>query len=91
MLTKKDKELLLEHFVTKTEFDQAIEKLATKEETNKKFDLVMTTLDKVLKEVIAMRQEQTIHYQQHEDINTESKDIKKRIKKLEDHHTTTSP
>ena len=88
MLTKKDIELLIENFVTRTEFDQAIEKLATKEETNKKFDLVMTTLDKVLKEVIAMRQEQAAHYQQHEDINTDIRGLKKRVKKLEDHQPT---
>lgn len=84
MLTKKDIELLIDNFVTKTEFDQAIEKLAARDEVNRKFDLVMTTLDQVLKEVIAMRQEQAVHYQQHEDINTEIVGLKKRVKKMED-------
>ncbi len=87
MLTKKDIELMLEHFITKTEFNQAIDSLVTKEEFQQKFDLVMTTLDKVLKETITTRQEQAAHYQQHEDVNTEIKGLKKRVKKLEDGHS----
>lgn len=64
--------------------DDQNEKFLTKEEFREKFDLVMTTLDKVLKEVITTRQEQTVHFQQHEDINTEIKGLKKRVTKLED-------
>lgn len=84
MLTKKDLELLLENFVTKSEFNHVIKKLedkmVTREEFQQKFDLVMTTLDKVLKETIATRQEQAAHYQQHEDSNNEIKNIKKELK-----------
>jgi len=85
MLTKKDINLLVEHFVTRTEFDQAInrieEKMVTKKENNKLYDLV----DKVLGEVKAMRQEQTINSQRFDDTDEEIGDLKKRVKKLEDH------
>ncbi|GEM_PF-6844569 len=85
MLTKKDINLPVEHFVTRTEFDQAInrieEKMVTKKENNKLYDLV----DKVLGEVKAMRQEQTINSQRFDDTDEEIGDLKKRVKKLEDH------
>ena len=80
MLTKKDIDLLLEHFVTKTEFNQTIERLEEKMATKEDHDRAMTTLDAVLKEVIATRQEQAAHYQQHEDTNNEMKNIKKELK-----------
>ena len=84
MLNEKDIELLLEHFVTKTEFNQTIERLEEKMATKEDQNRVMTTLDQVLKEVIAVRQEQAAHFQQHEDTNNDIKDLKKRVKKLED-------
>lgn len=80
MLTKQDINLLLEHFVTKTEFNQTIERLEEKMATKEDQDRVMTTLDQVLKEVIAFRQEQAAHFQQHEDTNNEIKNIKKELK-----------
>ena len=87
MLTKKDIELLLEHFVTKTEFRQTIERLEEKMATKGDINRVMTALDHVLKETITTRQEQAAHYQQHEDVNTEINGLKKRVKKLEDHQS----
>ena len=84
MLNEKDIELLLEHFVTKTEFNQTIERLEEKMATKEDQNRVMTTLDQVLKEVIAVRQEQAAHFHQHEDTNNDIKDLKKRVKKLED-------
>lgn len=68
--------------------DQQDEKFVTKEEFSETRDLVMTTLDKVLVEVIAMRQKQSAHFQQHEDINTEINGLKKRVKKVEDNQQT---
>lgn len=83
MLTTKDIKLLIDNFITREEFNQAMarleEKLATKEGLNK----VMNTVDAVLGEVKAMRMEQSAHFQQHEDINEKFNQSEKRIKKLE--------
>lgn len=88
MLTKKDIELLLEHFVTRTEFDQAIERLEEKMATKTDIDRVMTTLDIVLGEVKAMRMEQAANSQRFDDTDKEIDGLKKRVKKIEDHHPT---
>lgn len=80
--TKKD----LERFATKLElsklevdmnlgFDKIREEMATKDE----FRQVMTILDKVLKEVLAMRQDQDIHTQKHRDIDEEIEAIKQSV------------
>lgn len=51
------------------------EEMATKDDFRK----VVTILDKVLKEVLDMRQEQTMHVQSHRDIEDEIKNIKKKL------------
>ncbi len=60
MITADDLGKLVRTFPTKEELKQELEKI--REETASKDDLrkVMTVLDKVLKEVLAMRQEQTM-------------------------------
>lgn len=83
MLTKKDIDLLLEHFATRSEFDQAIERLEEKMATKTDINRVMTTLDAVLGEVKAMRQEQIINSQRLNDHDEEINGVKKRVKKLE--------
>jgi len=69
MLTNEDIKKLLDVLPTKEEMKQELERI--REETASKDDMrsVMTTLDKVLKEVLVMRQEQTFHTQKHEDID----------------------
>jgi len=91
MLTKKDIDLLLEHFITRTEFDQAMERLEEKMATKTDIDRVMTTLDAVLGEVKAIRQEQTINSQRFDDTDQELSGLRKRVKKLEDHHPIQQP
>ena len=39
----------------------------------------MTKLDAVFKEILAVRQEQSVHAQQHEDIHDEIDSIKKKV------------
>lgn len=65
MLTADDFKKLIQVFATKGELQEMREEMATKEDFRK----VMTVLDKVLKEVLAMRQEQTFHVQKHTDID----------------------
>lgn len=48
------------------EFEKVREDMATKDDFRK----VMTVLDKVLKEVLDMRQEQTMHVEDHRRINS---------------------
>jgi hypothetical protein len=88
MLTKKDIELLVENFITRTEFESAIsrieEKMVTKDEISESHNSLMNTLDTVLGEVKAMRQEQTINSQRFNDHDKEINEVKKRVKKLED-------
>jgi len=68
--------------------DLQSEKFITKDEFNQKHNLVMVTLEKVLKEVLAMRQEQVISSQSHEDTTNEVKGLKKRVEKLEQNPST---
>lgn len=87
MLTKKDIELLIEHFVTRTEFDQAIERLEEKMATREDINRVMTTLDAVLGEVKAMRIEQSANSQRFDDHDQEISGLKNSVKKLEAYPT----
>lgn len=63
MLTTDDLKKLIQLFATKEELRQELEKI--REEMVTKYELrkVMTVLDKVLHEVLAMRQEQNFHVQ----------------------------
>ena len=69
MITADDLGKLVQTFPTKEELKQELEKI--KEETASKDDFrkVMTVLDKVLKEVLDMRQEQTMHVGDHRRID----------------------
>lgn len=81
-------DLYVEFVKLNSRIDEQNEKFVTKEEFGQKHDLVMTTLDKVLGEVIAMRQEQTINSQRFDDTDQEIDGLKKRVKKLEDYKPT---
>lgn len=54
---------------TKFELEDRIGKIEENMATKDDFRRVMTVLDKVLKEVLAMRQEQTMHVENHRRIN----------------------
>ena len=77
MLTNNDFKKLIQTFVTKEEFKQELERVREEMVTKDEHREVMTTLDKVLKEILAMRQEQTFHVQKHVDID-------QRLDKLEE-------
>lgn len=77
-------DLYIEFALLNEKIEKQNEKFVTKEEFEQKHDLVMTTLDKVLGEVIAMRQEQTFNSQRFDDTDQEITGLKKRVKKLED-------
>lgn len=83
MLTDADiKKLLLEmarSFVTKEELRQEFEKIREEMATKDMFREVMTKLDAVFKEVLAVRQEQSVHAQQHSDIHDELDALKKHV------------
>ena len=79
MLSPDDFKKLLQLFPTKEELRQELEKIREEMATKDDFRQVMTVLDKVLKEVLAMRQEQTMHVQSHEDIKQDLTVIKKHI------------
>lgn len=84
-------DLYVEIVKLNSRFDEQDEKFVTKEEFGQKHDLVMTTLDKVLGEVIAMRQEQAVNSQRFDDTDIEIGSLKKRVKKTEDHHQAQQP
>lgn len=65
MLTATDIKLLVETFKTRAEADEDLRRLEEKMATKYDFRKVMTVLDIVLKEVLAMRQEQTFHTQEY--------------------------
>lgn len=77
MITADDLGKLVQTFPTKEELRQELEKIS--EETASKDDLrrVMTVLDKVLKEVLDMRQEQTMHVGDHRRIDARFEAIEK--------------
>lgn len=62
----------------KEEFREELEKKLTDFR-----DKILNAVDAVMKEVVAMREEQTIHFHQHEQINEKLDDHEQRIKKLE--------
>ena len=69
MLTEDDFKKLVQLFATKEELRQELEKIREEMATKDELRKVMTVLDKVLHEVLAMRQEQDIHVQKHRDID----------------------
>ncbi|MCL5785020.1 MAG: hypothetical protein M1142_06750 [Patescibacteria group bacterium] len=79
MLTLDDIKKLTEVFTTRQDLEKLQEEMATKNDWRE----VMTMVDNVLGEVKAMREEQTAHYQQHEDIDQEITGIKRRLDKVE--------
>lgn len=79
MLTKNDFDKLIELFPTREETRQEFEKIREEMATKDDFRQVMTVLDKVLKEVLAMRQDQDIHTQKHRDIDEEIKAIRQSL------------
>lgn len=79
MLSTDDFKKLLQLFPTKEELRQELEKNREEMATKDDFRRAMTILDQVLKEVLAMRQEQTFHVQSHEDIKQDLSAIKKHI------------
>ena len=82
MLTAEDFQKLIQLFVTKEEFHQELEKIREEMASKDDFRRVMTVLDKVLKEVLDMRQEQTMHVQSHDDIREEITVIQKKLNQL---------
>lgn len=81
-------DLFIELVKLNSKIEEQNEKFVTKEEFSQKHDLVITTLDRVLGEVIAMRQEQSINSQRFDDTGQEIEGLKKRVKKLEDYKPT---
>lgn len=72
-MTSKDINTLIEKmslaFATKQELKQELENIRNEMATKDELRKVMTVLDKVLHEVLAMRQEQDFHIQKHRDID----------------------
>jgi len=79
MLTKGDIKKLVEVFATKTD----LEELVTRAEFKSTMDSVMNKLDAVYGEVKDVRQEQTVHWGQHQDLQVEIGNIKDRVEKIE--------
>ncbi len=79
MLTISDIKKLTEVFTTKQEMMEMEERLATKVELRE----VMTKVDAVFGEVKAMREEQVMHFQSHEDNRLEHKEFRGRLDKIE--------
>lgn len=82
MLTDKDFEKLLKLFPTGEEFKQELEKIREEMATKDDLRKLMVVLDKVLKEVLDMRQEQTMHVQTHRDIEDEIESVKKKLNQI---------
>lgn len=64
----------------KSEFKEEIKQQLTKFRSK-----ILDAVDAVMKEVVAMREEQTIHFHQHERINENLEDHEERIKDIEGH------
>lgn len=79
MLTISDIKKLTEVFATKQELQELREVVATKDDFRK----VMTAVDNVFGEVKAMREEQAMHFQSHEDNRLEHIEFKDRLRKIE--------
>ncbi len=82
MLTADDFKKLIQVFATREELRQELEKIREEMATKEDFRKVMTVLDKVLKEVLDMRQEQSFHIQSHDDIRGEITVIQKKLNQL---------
>ena len=74
--------------LTRTEGKFAAELAELEERLDEKLtmfrDKILTAVDRVMKEVVAMRQEQALHFHQHERTNERVKDHEGRIKRLEE-------
>lgn len=79
MLTINDIKKLTAVFATKQKLAEMEERLASKEELRE----VMTKVDAVFGEVKAMREDQSMHYLQHEDNDNEHKVFRKRLNVIE--------
>jgi len=79
MLTISDIQKLTKFFATK----QDIEKLPTKNDFDQLKESVLDRMDAVFGEVKVMREEQSLHFQQHDDNNLFNKAIDKRVSKIE--------
>lgn len=84
MITDADVKKLKKEFATKEdllrtkfELEDGIGKIEENMATRDDFRRVMTVLDKVLKEVLAMRQEQTMHVEDHRRIGARLDAIEK--------------
>jgi len=72
-------------FATKEDLKDAIKDLATKKELTQFRSEILTSVDAVLHEVKAMREEQSAHAGNHKDLVEDIQDHSQRIKKLESH------
>ena len=79
MLSKRDIKKLLEVFATKTD----LEELVTRAEFKSTMDSVINKLDAVYGEVKDVRQEQTVHWGQHQDLREDIESVKTRVEKIE--------
>ena len=79
MLSKSDIKKLLEVFATKTD----LEELVTRAEFKSTMDSVINKLDAVYGEVKDVRQEQTVHWGQHQDLREDIESVKTRVEKIE--------
>lgn len=80
-------ELLIELIKLNHKVDEQNEKFVTKEENHKVLNLV----DRVLGEVIAMRQEQAVNSQRFDDTDQEIGSLKKRVSRLEEKQLAIQP
>lgn len=69
MLTKDDIRRLIEVFATREDLKQEIQRLDEKMVTKDQFKRVIEMLDEVMGEVKTVREEQSIHANQHEEIH----------------------
>lgn len=77
MISRDDIIKLSNVFATKEDLTDAVAGLETKEDATEKHDRVMNGMDRVLKELIAMREGQAVHELKHEEIETRLTDIEK--------------
>lgn len=79
MLTNDDIKKMMDVFATKQDLKNLREEMATKDELRE----VTTAVDNVFGEVKAMREDQAMHFQSHEDNRVEHIEIKSRLKRIE--------
>lgn len=87
MITDKDIQKILLAFVPVFATKQDLEQFVTKSDLEGEIDSlkssVFTRMDAVYKEVVDMRQEQSAHFQQHEDNEETLKNHESRLHKIE--------